>query len=161
MARPVCINNKPSDRQIASFQTGSNSADYFNRIDESFDLDLSTFGIGAQVEYDAGILFVQGSAGVTLNVADWEASHREKLYVSRNGGKAQSVRSWSSHEEDTDLLIGAYVQAKVGVQLTGRLSVSGFARYDWSQSLSGNVGPSSFDVDLDGLSAGVMVGITF
>jgi hypothetical protein len=155
------INNVPSQRQITDFRTGSGTADFFNRVDESFDLDLSTLGIGGQVEYDLGMLFVQGSAGLTLNVADWEASHRETLYISRNGGKAKDLRSWSAHESDTDLLVGAYVQAKLGVQLSERVSVSGFARYDWSQSLSGDVGPSSFDVDLDGLSAGVMIGVTF
>jgi hypothetical protein len=155
------INNLPSSRSLTSFHRDSRTADFFNRVDESFDLDLFTLGAGAHIEYDLDKVFIQGSAGLALNVADWEASHRETLYVSRDGGKAESYRNWTARESGTDLLLGAYVQTKVGVQLTERLSVSGFARYDWSQSLTGNVGPSSFDVGLDGLSAGVMVGFTF
>ena len=155
------ISNYPGDRRISSSHSASQTADFFNRVDESFDLDLFTFGAGAHVEYDHGPVFIQASAGLALNIADWEASHRETLYVSRNGGKAKKYRSWSAHESDTDVLVGAYVQGKLGVQLTERLSVAGFARYDWNESLTGNVGPSSFDVDLDGLSAGVVVGFTF
>lgn len=155
------ISNHPSSRSLTSFRRDQRSADFFNRVEESFDLDLFTLGLGAQVEYDHGPVFLQTSGGLTLNIADWEASHREKLYVSRNGGSAESYRSWSSHESGTDVLVGAYVQTKLGVQLTERLSVSGFARYDWTEGLTGSVGPSSFDVGLDGLSAGVVVGFTF
>ena len=155
------IDNNPTSRSISSSRSDSRSADFFNRVDESFDLDLFTIGTGVAIEYDQGPIFVQASAGVTLNIADWEATHRETLFVSRDGGKPEEFRSWTARESETDLLVGAYVQGKLGVQLTDRLSVAGFARYDWSQSLSGSVGPSSFDVDLDGLSAGVMVGFTF
>ena len=155
------INNLPSLRNLSTFHRDSRTAEFFNRVDESFDLDLFTVGLGGQVEYDHGPVFVQASAGLSLNIADWEASHRENLYVSRDGGKPEKYRSWGAHENGTDFLVGAYVQGKLGVQLTERLSVSGFARYDWNQSLTGNVGPSSFDVDLDGLSAGVVIGFTF
>jgi len=155
------INNLPASRSIASHLDNSRTADFFNRIDESFELDLFTIGAGAQVEYDHGAVFFQGSAGLSINIADWEASHRETLYVSQNGGKPERYRSWTAHESGTDVLLGAYLQAKIGVQLTESLSVSGFARYDWNESLTGSVGPSSFEADLDGLSAGVVVGFTF
>jgi hypothetical protein len=155
------INNFPSDRNIRSFRRDRQTADFFNRVDEQFDMDLFTLGAGVHAEYDFGKLFVQGSAGVSINIADWDASHRETLYVSSNGGKPKKYRSWTARENGTDVLMGVYLQTKVGLQLTERVSLSGFTRYDWNQSLTGSVGPSSFDVDLDGLSAGVMMGITF
>lgn len=155
------INNSPSERNIRSFHRDRQTAELLNLVDEQFDMDLFTLGAGVHAEYDFGKLFVQGSAGVSVNIADWEASHRETLYVSSNGGKREKDRSWTARENGTDLLMGVYLQTKVGLQLTERLSLSGFARYDWSQSLTGGVGPSTFDVDLDGLSAGVVMGITF
>ena len=103
----------------------------------------------------------------------WHATLPHAVYVDGNEFEDQSdldttgphdmriELKWNAYESDTEVLFGTYVQAKVGVQVTRRLSVSAFARYDWSQGLDAEVGPSSFDANLDGLSAGVMVGFTF
>jgi hypothetical protein len=59
------------------------------------------------------------------------------------------------------VLPGAFVQGAVELPLTERISLTGFGRYDWSQSLDGSVGPSSFSMDPTGWSLGAMVGVRF
>ena len=48
-----------------------------------------------------------GSAGVAINIADWEATHRETLHVSQIGSKPKKYRSWTARENGTDVLLGA------------------------------------------------------
>jgi len=53
------------------------------------------------------------------------------------------------------------LQGTLTVPIGSKVSLSGFGRYDWSDDLEAEVGPSRFSVDLSGWSAGVLVGINF
>ncbi len=153
------IPNIPASRSSSRDKTDSGNIRFFNRLDESLEVDMYTFSPGLSFEFRKNWLYLNAAAGLSVNVVDWEAHNRETLYASRNYGKAREYRKWSDRKDETDVLFGAYVQGTVGVQLTEKVSVSAFARYDWNEDLHGSVGPSSFDVDLSGVSGGAMVTI--
>jgi hypothetical protein len=151
------IPNVPSERTSSRSVADSGRIDFFNRVQESLDVDLYTFSPGLSVELRHDALYLNVAAGLAVNVVNWEAENKEILSVSRDQGKARVAREWRDRETGTDVLFGAYVQGTVGAQLTESVAVSAFARYDWNEKLEGSVGPSSFDVDLSGVSAGAMV----
>ena len=151
----------PTNRSVDRSQTGFGSIDLFNEIDERLDADILTISPGVSAEFSHERLFVSVAAGMAINVVDWDAHHDETLFVSRNGGRPSVADSWHSHNSGTDVLLGAYVQAAAGVEVTERVSISGFVRYDWSEDFHGTVGPSSFDLDMSGFSGGVMATIQF
>lgn len=151
------IPNIPADRTSSRSVADTGSIEFFNRVRESLDVDLYTFSPGLSAELRHKELYLNAAAGLAVNVVNWEAENHATLSVSRNHGKAQTVREWRDRENGTDVLLGAFVQGTVGAQLTEQVSISAFARYDWNESLQGSAGPSSFDVGLSGASAGAMV----
>jgi len=151
----------PSARSVSQREVGRQRFDFFNRIDESLNVDLYTLSPGLSAQWDGEKVFANAGFGLAINIADWQARYREVLYVSKDGGRAKAVQSWSRASGGTDVLLGVYLQTGLGLHVTERFSVQGFARYDWSQSLRGSVGPSSFELGLDGVSGGVMASWTF
>ena len=156
------INNKPGSRNISRQNTGRGSREYANQIRESLDLDLYTFSLGASMELDiTPTLFLTLGTGLALNVADTDAAFSEELTVSRNGGKASTVKRWEDQQSELEVLPGFYVQAGLGYQFHPQWSVSAYGRYDWSDSVSGQVGPSTYEVDLSGWSVGAALSWMF
>jgi hypothetical protein len=98
---------------------------------------------------------VQASAGLTVNVASWDAEQSETLLVSRDGGPAVAQNQWNDHGDDTDVLAGCFLQAGVSRELTESWRVSAFGRYDWVDEVDFRVGPSTGSADLSGWSLGL------
>ena len=76
------------------------------------------------------------------------------------------MQSWNDRSSGTDFVWGGFAQVAGGVVISSQESPSSyvlqaFARWDVADDLNGNVGPSTFMLDLDALSAGVMVGFFF
>jgi hypothetical protein len=155
------LDNIPASRSSRDTAGPARQAHYFNDLHQSLDLNLNTLSLGPTAAFRANRFEFQAAAGLALNIASWDADHRETLYLSRNGGKPSAVKQWSSHASDTDILPGFYLQGGAGCQLTPRLSLHAIARYDWSDKLEGSAGPSTFSVDLSGWSAGVVLGFRF
>lgn len=155
------LDNIPSAREFHESASGSDRAVYFNDIRQSLDLNVNTLSLGPTFACRTDRLSLQASAGFSLNIASWDAAQRETLYLSRNGGSATVVKEWRDHSSGTDLLPGFYLQSGATCQITPSISITGFGRYEWSDELEGSVGPSTFQADLTGWSAGVMVGYRF
>jgi hypothetical protein len=155
------LDNIPSRRDSHETAGATERAVYSNEIRQSFDLDVNTLSLGPTAAFRFQRLSLQASAGFLLNIADWDASQHETLYLSRNGGPKKAVREWRDHSGGTDFLPGFYLQAGLSCQLTQRLSLTGFGRREWSDKLEGQVGPSTFKADLSGWSAGLMLGLDF
>lgn len=155
------IDNIPASRQGGERSAGGGGAHFFNRVHQSFEVKLHTFSLGPVVSGRMGPVSLQGGAGLALNVADWEAEQAETLYLSRNGGRARAWRRWTDRGHDTEVLPGFYLQGGVSWQVTDRIFINGFARYDWSEALEEKIGPAVFSFDPSGWSAGVLVGISF
>lgn len=155
------LDNIPASRSRSESMQSGGQALFFNDLRESLDVEVHTLSLGPTLAARLGPSEVQLSAGFAANITQWDASHRETLQVSRDGGRATRLTQWEEHSSDTDILAGFYIQGAVSLPLTERLSLAAFGRYDWSQSLDGTVGPSSFSVDLGGWSVGALIGISF
>jgi hypothetical protein len=147
----------PTDSSTKTREVASGEVLFFNKLRESLDVEMYTFSPGVSFEIRKNAYYLNAAVGLAVNIVNWEAHNQETLYVSRDRGKARALKNWHDKSSDTDILLGAYVQATVGAQLTKKASISAFGRYDWNQDLKGSVGPSSFDADLSGLSAGAMI----
>lgn len=154
------IPNIPASRGVSKLLIGNQTADFRNRVHQSIDVNLYTFSIGPSLEYTRGCLALTGQTGLALNIADTKADFRETLSVTRNG-KTKTLRRWSAHDNRTDILPGFYLQGSAGCKLGERWTVSAFGRYDWTKDLTGEVGPSSYRLDLDGWTVGGQLALGF
>lgn len=151
------IANRPSARATGERIVARERTEFYNRVQNEAEVDLYALSFGGAAEIEFGRAYLQLGGGLAVNVADWELANRETLYARRNGGPERAVKRWEHRDSGTDLLVGGYVQAAAGVQVTESLSLRGFARYDWSQELSASAGAAQFDADLGGFSAGAML----
>lgn len=155
------LDNQPASRTLTESSIGSEHAQFYNRVHQSFEVNLHTLSLGPTVSGQAGPVRFQASVGFALHITDWEAEQEETLYVRRNGGKARVYRQWRDQRHDTDFLPGFYLQGGVSWQVTSQVSLTGFGRYDWGERLEEKIGPSTLHFDPSGWSAGVMVGYSF
>jgi hypothetical protein len=155
------LDNIPASRSRSESLRSGGQALFFNDVRESLDVDVHTLSLGPTLGARLGPAELQLSAGIAANITQWDASHRETLQVSRDGGRASRLTQWEDHSSDTDILAAFYIQGAVSLPLSERLSLAAFGRYDWCQSLEGTVGPSSFTIDLGGWSVGALIGISF
>lgn len=154
------IDNIPSSRSTTLTPGRSDHLRYFNDIRESLDVDVHAVSLGAVIDWRVGPVTASLSGGPVLTIAQWDASHHESIRVTR-AHRSATHEQWRHQASDTDILPGHYLQGALTVPLGEKVSFSGFARYDWSDDLEAQVGPSRFSVDLSGWTAGVLVGIRF
>ena len=156
------IDASPMSRQgLGSEQVSVGSYRAYNSISESLDMDLSTLSLGMSVKGTYRRVYVIGSTGPTLNMVEKDAMYEETLYASSSGGSPQVLKYWSDNSSGTEYLFGYYVQAEVGVRIYRELHLGVFGRYDWLENVSGNVGPSRYEVNPSGGSMGGTVGLNF
>jgi hypothetical protein len=154
------IDNIPSRRTQQEVGADSQSATFFNTVDETFGLDLSTLSLGPTLQWEQGRLSFTGRLGLALNIARWKAGAVERLYQDSGGTRTQ-LRRWDHHSSGTDVLPGFFLQAAAAYQFHPAWSISVFGRRDWSETLRGTVGPSSFSADLSGYTVGAVIVKTF
>jgi hypothetical protein len=71
------------------------------------------------------------------------------------------LKYWNDSSSRTEYLFGYYVQVELGVRVYRELHLGVFGRYDWLENVSGNVGPSHYEVNPSGGSMGGTVGVNF
>jgi hypothetical protein len=148
------IYNVPIDRTTTAGKSGSNSVNYRNALQNQFKLDNFTLSLGSSVTWTRGPLTVVGGAGASLNIASWDASQNETIYVRKNGGSERVLKRWSDQRSETDLLPGFYLQGGAELALGRGFYLTAFGRYDWGKDLTGTVGPSAFSLAMDGWTVG-------
>lgn len=146
--------------------------EYYNDVNEELEADIFTLGLGPLMEFDFGPVFAQTGFGLAINLVQFHAAVRERLYndqkisVTDIAGTQTSedryqVDRWEDGNHGSKFLFGFYVQGLLGVQVSEHWSLAGFARYDWNDDLDGEVGESNFSLDLTGFSAGAQLGYSF
>ena len=153
--------NLPVSRTPASTDIGGETVSAFNSIRTDFDLNLSTLSLGPVLEYARGPWAVTASTGLTLNFANWDASQRETLLVSRDGGPSTAQNTWHHHRDGSEVLPGFFLQAAASRALTENWSLQLIGRYDWVDDFAVSAGPSTGSVDLSGWSLGMGLGFRF
>lgn len=131
--------------------------DVESTIRNKLKLDLHTFSFGPQFTFNTTVpkLNLGGSAGLALNIADWNASTDETLKVV----DGKTLAHWHSENSGTKVLPGLYVEANAAYAINDKWSVNAFGRYDWSETLKGNAGTASFKLPLTGWTVGA--GVTY
>jgi hypothetical protein len=153
----ILLTNIPANRVAIQTVSGGESANAFNSISADFDLNLSSLSLGPVIEFARGPFAFQASAGLTVNIASWDADQNETLFVSRDGAPAAAQSQWREHDSDTEVLAGFFIQAGVSRQLNDSWSINCFGRYDWVDDIDFHAGPSSGTADLSGWSLGAGV----
>ena len=153
--------NLPVSRTPADTVIGGETISAFNSIRTDFDLNLATLSLGPVMEYARGPWAVTASTGLTLNFANWDASQRETLFVSRNGGPVTAQNNWSHSRDGTEVLAGLFLQAAASRAITENWSLQLIGRYDWVDDFAVSAGPSTGSVDLSGWSLGMALGFRF
>jgi hypothetical protein len=161
---PRIIDTPTRSETLETVPVATTWSEWWNRVDERFEADVFTFSLAPElsVEPAPGFLLTL-SGGPALHLVDWTAGHTETLYRSVNGGPAQTDRVWNDRADDTEVLWGGFVEGSAGLRFgkDSRYLLQAFLRADWAESLSGEVGPSRFQVGLDSLSAGLVGGVAF
>ena len=157
----ILLTNIPMNRVATHTVSGGETATAFNSISTDLDLNLSTISLGPVMEYQRGKFALLASAGLTINIADWDAQQNETLFVSRNGAPATAQNHWRDHDDGTKVTPGLFLQAAVSRQLNDKWSLTAFGRYDWVGEVDIHAGPSTGSADLSGWSLGGGIGFRF
>jgi hypothetical protein len=153
---------EPSRRTFEDSLRSTDTAFFNDSVNESLDVNLFGFSLGASAIYQTeGRFFTGVATGLILNIADWDASRSDQLVQITNGGAPVKINSTSFQDSGTDVLFGYYLQGSAGYQINESWSVEANARYDWNESLRDSVGGSDFDVDLTGFTLGLGANYSF
>jgi hypothetical protein len=130
---------------------------YSSSVQHSLDIRLHTLSFGPKISTIAGRVRIVGGLGLAVNIADYDADYEERLTVQRNNARERLLRRWQDSNSGTDVVPGFYLETAAEVLLAPQWVGYVSGRYDWAGSVEGQLGPSSFDVDLSGWTLGLGV----
>jgi len=145
------IDNRPSSRSVLREQTDSETG--VRSIRESLNADLITLSIAPALEYRAGWWRLRAICGPTANQVKTDAVHAES--------DGLSGQEWLDHEVEREWRAGFFTEVAVEATFGCRLGAVLTGRYDWMGKVSGQVGPSSFEADLEGWSVAAGASLRF
>jgi len=151
------IDNLPASREESLHATDREVVHLFNTIQTGFEVRMNTVSLGPLVTGSAGPARFHGSAGIALNIVDWEANQTETLHVQRPHAEVTTEREWADGADGTDVLAGLFLQGGVSVEVAPRITFIAFGRYDWSDTLEEDFGLSTLRFDPSGWSAGILI----
>ena len=153
--------NRPADRAADYTVSGRDRVDAFNRITTDVSINLWTLSLGPTLSWSRDRFALTASAGLTLNVANWEATQRETLFLRPKGRSQQAHRRWDARGDGTEAIPGLFVQGSLGFRLSDAWDLSVFGRYDYAGDVEVSAGASTGRFDLSGWSVGGGLGYRF
>jgi len=151
------ISNLPSSRSVATTAHSLSETDLTSTLRNRLTTELHTLSFGPDAHFDSDRLRIGLGTGLAVNVTRWEAATHEDLRSSTGG----TLQQWNATHNGTDLHAGLYVEVAATYQLNERLSLFTSGRYDWSDTLHGHVGGSSFELGLGGWTVAAGVTLKF
>lgn len=155
------IDNAPATRSETRRLVSSGAYDAYNSVAQSLDLSLSTLSLGVAIGARWRRLVLSGAVGPTLNLAETEAAYRETLYASLNGSEPNVLNRWNEFDNNSNWLLGLFLEAGLALDVTDRLQTGFFGRYDWLETIDGRTGPASYTINPEGGSIGATMGLSF
>lgn len=157
------IANIPTSRTIQSLGVSdSQQAVLMNQVRDRIDLDIYTFNAGLDMQKRlVDSVWVSAGAGLVLNAVDIDASHRESLTVSQNGGAQTQLSNRREKNDSVETSWGYYAKGGLVWQIAQQWSLNGYVRYDWNETVTEDVGPGSFSLDMDVLTLGAALQFAF
>ncbi|MFM2197370.1 MAG: hypothetical protein RLZZ505_802 [Verrucomicrobiota bacterium] len=152
------LGNIPDSRTLVTLPTTSENALVSNRITSSFSADHTTFSFGPTFARPLSPEWnLAAGVGVSLHWLRWSASQQEQLTVANGSGSAL-IQNWNDTASGNRMLTGFYLQLAAEWKPADRdWSIKTLLRTDMGQSFSKQVGLSSFNYDIDGLTTAVML----
>ena len=150
--------NTPASREITQTEVSRSDTRYFNEIHQKLDISVTSLDLGLQGEYDVGTVQLTTAAGISFNMIRTDGDRSEDVWR-QSGGTTSRFGHYTDSEHEMDFALGAFLQAGVRYLLNKRIGLELGVQYDVSDPVSGDLGPSSYEVDLDGLSMLAMVGV--
>jgi len=151
--------NTPGNREIQQNEVSRSETRYFNDIREELDISLTTLCLGLQCELDADFVQLIAAAGTSLNMVRSEGERVEVL-MQRSGGSTTTEQRFNDSTDDVDFKIGAFAQTGMRFPLSERIGLELCGQYEIIDPVEGQLGPSSYKVDLDGLSLLATLSVT-
>jgi hypothetical protein len=149
------LGNTPDQRAVDSVPIGSQSATFSNHVSSSVDISSLTLNFGPTLSARRGRYDFSVSGGFTLNVYDWKAKQSETLLV--NG--TTTFASWSERDHGIKIRPGLYLQGEAAYLITETLAISGFLRLDTAADFNVGSGSTSYNIDPNGVTTGLMLRI--
>lgn len=153
------LGNTPDSRDVTPVLIGTQTAHFSNDVHSSIDLDTFSFTLGPTLSLDKGRFDFAVSAGLMLNIYNWKAKQEESLYVTTASGTSEYAH-WSESDSGVKFRPGVYLQGEAAYELQQNLGVSGFLRLDVAQDFSVKAGPTNFNIDPYGVTAGLQIRYT-
>jgi hypothetical protein len=138
----------PSSRAVRAIPNGGASAHLQSRWREELEVEHMALSTGPSITWHSGQFSLGASAGVALNVVNWDL-HSMETVEARAGQNRRTLARWDHSDSGTELTAGAWIQAGGALKLGQRWQWEAAARYDWSETVTGNAGKSRFDLGLD------------
>jgi hypothetical protein len=122
-------------------------------VSESLESEVLTFSLGLGVEYAVSRLALSAGVGPSLTFV-----HNEAERCETDGYRQQT---WLDSSSADEWAAGCYGKVAVTLKMTERLQTGILGRYDWIEKISGAVGPSTYEIDLDGFSLVAAASVAF
>lgn len=150
------IPNLPASREMSAVPVGTETAAFSNAVSSSFDLNALSVTLGPTLSLQRGRFDFAVSAGFSLNVYDWEARQDEKLTLAV-GGRTSTFASWTDRDQGVKFRPGLYLQGESAYRFNEILGLAAFARVDVARDFTVGAGPTGYEVDPGGVTAGLML----
>jgi hypothetical protein len=159
------ISNIPQNRTSGvgskSNSSEAQTVEFFSNAIEQLEFDLHTLSIGPHFTWETRRVQVGLSTGLALNIVDWSGEYEENVLYRRNGGNLKHYQTYRIHDGGTDVLPGFYLELNSNLRVTSRLSLFASGRYDFSETLNADLGPSSVKLDIGGWTVSGGLSISF
>lgn len=94
-----------------------------------------------------------------INLYDWRTSQEERLNVS-TGAATANFATWSESDSGVKIRPGLYVQGDAAYGLGDHWALGGFLRFDAAEEFRVKAGPTEFEIDPYGVTAGLVLRYT-
>jgi hypothetical protein len=156
------LTNIPLARERMESLVGGDSALFSNEVEADFDLNAFSLAIGPILSGRFSEQWHwQLSGGFTANLFKWEATQRERLTVSVNGGPEETVQSWRESNSGTDFRFGVYAKGELAYYLDNGIFFKGSFQAEIADDLRATVGDSSYHLEPGGYALGLSMGKRF
>ncbi|MCP5540150.1 MAG: hypothetical protein H7A52_08430 [Akkermansiaceae bacterium] len=139
--------------------TSEKGVRFFAMSRADLDVDLHEIPLGLEWSCPLGPLRLGCEAGATLNVIDYDLSHRLDWY--RAGGGGRAIFSRTDRSCGSPMKVGAYagLRAMLPLNDSGTLYLEAHGSYRWVDGVRVSAGPASANLDLSSWEGGVGLGI--
>lgn len=151
----------PSERSLSIQDYSSQLFEFNNKIFKEFDFSLFTISPAVTTSFTIEDFIFDLGIGPSVNLIDWETNFSESLIELDDQGVSKEIAQWDDLSSGSSVVLGAFLQASASFNMNNSWTINVFARMDWADDFSANVGRSKMNFNLSGASAGFSTAYKF